>query len=780
MKFANGTVSELASWILRHKEAEQYCKTPNHGRGPVSYYQIRVMASTSRQSSDVSILTPQYMEKLQSLCKHHTTSVADIDAIFKGFRRTLDVRRPKSSAAPSTSASAACKASKKRDKKSCGDGGGTAPRYIGFERPCTWEPDQKPCWIMADLDLWNRILARNCVELREVKWGELSLQGYQWPENQPKLVDVFHVTLLIHVLLQQHSGQRTEKRLFCEAITTMMNLSVLTLSGMWFNEDLVPALGSFVEHATALSNLQLQDIEASHTDAGVFLDCLARNRSLESLWIDECLLVVQEGQALAAVVQNHVTLKKIEVNGCLDFTPTALLKAAVQSKSLRSLTLHKCGLEVQDIQDMASALTFNPLYRGCDAPSARTKLQRLTFNNCGPSSVNMDKAFAKLIGGKYIMFHGLLVYLKIFSCGLGDMFAMGAAYKLYFDIRLRELNVESNSFSIGAMRSLIGALESIASALAGRLRWDNPRASDFSNSILAAHTPSVCVRLDKYGDEDVAVFLEAIARNRRIDSALIECVTPDRPAVVKKLADTLTSTRSLRKVLLFIEYLVLAVSLPDADVVKLFRALECNRTVTDLHLHCITFSKRITQALGRFVRSNQSVAFLTIDLQYSDPDADRPVQSRRICLELKEALRQNRFITSLSVQLGPCDQSTEPIIKDCLRRNAALLNQAVRFVRGSMERVDALAFETLQHCGSVRTRLAVLLDVSDELAVEMVAEARARLAFNYFTLAGVVKTKVACHRNRKAKKRKTSLDNVGRALHARISSYLRLTDVVDI
>ncbi|KAL3214788.1 hypothetical protein MRX96_034686 [Rhipicephalus microplus] len=71
------------------------------------------------------------------------------------------------------------------------------------------------------------------------------------------------------------------------------------------------------------------------------------------------------------------------------------------------------------------------------------------------------------------------------------------------------------------------------------------------------------------------------------------------------------------------------------------------------------------------------------------------------------------------------------------------------------------------------------LDISRESAREKVAEAHHRLAFNYFVLAGVVKAEMVCHRIMKGKKRKTTLDMIGRDMHVCICSYLSLTDVVD-
>lgn len=793
------------------------------------------MAPSLTQNTETSILTLDYVAQLRSLCIITDPSVDEIIAMFKVFRRVLDVRKPKST---STSSST----SKKR-------GGRLAPRSTvvgddpGFERSCTWEPDQAPCWIVSDLELWNRILARNCIELREYTWGELSLRDYQLSETMPEFCDVLQASLLIHVLLRQHrcvtriimdmavttletrifwhalnTGAARVKKLeywqnflelkglmllvernnFCEAVAALKKLTWLCLSGICFNDEIVETLGGCVEQSIALSVLELIEIQVDDTDAGVFLDHVARNRSLKSICTRRCFLVARKGKALADVVRNHVTLEKIEVKGDSEFSPSALLKAVVQSNTLRSLTVHECRIEVEDIEALASALSVNPLPRGLHTQTSpsppRFRLEKLAFKSCKRCTGSLEAAYAKLIGG------GLL-YLELSDCGLGSVFAMAAGFRLYFDKRLLELKVPNNTFPIGPLRSLIGALEfnksltamvlemtaqhpperlsalftmihSINALSRLKLQWIYPRASDFLNSALAVHTPSAHVKLEGCGHKEVVQYLDAVARNPNIDVAVIDCWTPAEPAIVQRLAECLATTKSLRN-------LFLNVSLADADVAHLFSALERNRTIDVLDIRRVTFSKRNAHALRRLVENSRTLVFLTIDLRCSGTDADRMVQSRRIHQELKEAVRRNRFITCLNVIGGTRDDAV--VIMEYLRRNAMLVNQALRFVDGSTKKADALAFETLQHCESLQIRLQLNFEVSQESAAKTVAESRRRLAFDYFILAGIVKAKVVCQRNRKAKKKKNTLfDNLGRDLQACICSYLSLRDVIDV
>ncbi|XP_049275546.1 uncharacterized protein LOC119406565 isoform X2 [Rhipicephalus sanguineus] len=92
----------------------------------------------------------------------------------------------------------------------------------------------------------------------------------------------------------------------------MKNLTWLTLTNILFNYDVASKIGGYVEETTALTILQFDQVVADDTNAGVFLDHLARNRSVKKLCVNEHLVVARHGQALADAVRNHVTLQEIE------------------------------------------------------------------------------------------------------------------------------------------------------------------------------------------------------------------------------------------------------------------------------------------------------------------------------------------------------------------------------------------------------------------------------------------------------------------------------------
>lgn len=805
-------------------------------------------------------MTPDYFSLLHGMCSISEPSINDIIAIFKEFRRSLDGEKPKPSVSASPSLPTSSGVAKKRGTKSskkatrasassaasdeaAAGGSGATISNVGFERPCSWEPEKTRCWIISDLDLWNRILCRGCIELREHQWGELTLQGYPWPETKPEVRDILRASLLSHLLLRQHRcltcifldlsetmleryimwhalltgaggiknfefkpysvdtlGEMTfvERIVWAESVSSLTNLSTLHLSGIHFQVDVARILGAYVERSTALGTLQLKNIKADDTEAGVFLDALARNRTVKRLCVQESFILARHGQALAAVIQNHVALEKLEVTGSPACSPSALLSAVVQSQTLKSLTVDTCAVRAEDIDALAAALTLRPPYLRRDGKQVlpfppRGRIERLTFINCISRDLRMDQAYGNLIGG-------VVVFLRFSQCCLGDRFAAAAGLNLLCDRRLQELHVADNDFSVAALSNMVGmlqankTLQALVISLRGtqpqdeiaglfdliqkidvfsrlRLVWFHPRGLDFARGVRASQVPTIVQNLDEMGEEDAENFLDALVSTPKVGMLLLQCAEPAGPRVVRKLTDTLAQINSLG-------HLLLHVNLAEADVVNLFRSLEGNSSIALMEIRRITFRRRAAKALGRLVERNRTLVSVIVDLEDSDPVVDYMIQLRTVCRELKEALSRNRFVigVTVNVERGK-DRSRDPVILGALRRNLMLANSAVHFVNGSTEKKDALAFETLQYSFSIQLSLRLCFDVPDESLEEMITEARRRLAFDYFVLVGVVKARIVCNPH---PKRKTTFDKIGRDMQARICSYLSLTDVVDI
>ncbi|XP_070397104.1 uncharacterized protein [Dermacentor albipictus] len=832
------------------------------------------MASAPKQEEGGNVLSPEYMALLQSLCRLTRPTVNEVTGIFNSeFRRALGGGKAKpskrseapstSGGGPSTSRGGPSRGSKKRGGKSAprgrgkgrgrkgakgndpddddgdggDDGGNGGVDDDSYQRSCTWEPDQKPCWIIAQLDPWNRTLAKGFFELYEHKWGELTLQGYAWPDTSaPTLQEVLRVSLLIHLLLRQHrcvqrvvcdaSINTVEPMVFWNAIKThtgeldhfewncddahmrgqvppaiatiwyrslaaLTSLRKLLLMRVLFDRETALTLGRYMEDTTALIHLTVDDVSVENDDAATFLDYLARNRSLKSIWLQRPLLVARAGDALADVVRKHPTLETVEVSGGGTANPSALLKAAVQSVSLRTLTVNTCFIAAPDVRAMAAALTRRPpspaTLRGATAapPSPTSRLENLSFINCPKTGLPLQRAYANLIGG-------VLLSLTLTNCNLSDVFASAAAEKLLIDTRLRELYVQRNQFSINGRYNMLQALgvnttletlgvnfvfpadlgplfdiirqHDLSSRLV--LGWINPDGDVFAEGHNLCRAASAYFDLDRRDPEDARILLDTLASSRQVNALTLYCTEFTIPSVIRYLPEALAKTKYLRE-------LKLDVAVSEANAVSILRSLEDNRSVKRLFLSNMTFRRRAVRALGRMVEQNRTMNLLYIDLM--DSGVDNWTQLRSVCRELKEAILRNRFLVVVNVAVGDDNRASDYVIKESLRRNMMLVNQAIRFVYGSMQKSDALAFETLQYSYSVHLTICENYRLDDKEAKEKVEDARNRLAANYFIFTGVVRRRVTCDQ-----RGRTTLNDLDVDLLARICSYLSLTDVMDV
>lgn len=89
-------------------------------------------------------------------------------------------------------------------------------------------------------------------------------------------------------------------------------------------------------------------------------------------------------------------------------SPSALMRAVVQSKTLKILAMHDCRPDAEDIEAMAAALTRQPPpYEEVEgataaaAPEPTCTLENVAFfGDNRPSDIRHQRAYASLIGGE--------------------------------------------------------------------------------------------------------------------------------------------------------------------------------------------------------------------------------------------------------------------------------------------------------------------------------------------------------------------------------------------
>ncbi|KAK8762363.1 hypothetical protein V5799_026370, partial [Amblyomma americanum] len=388
----------------------------------------------------------------------------------------------------------------------------------------------------------------------------------------------------------------------------------------------------------------------------------------------------------------------------------------------------------------------------------------------------------------------VLLELRIILCNLNEVFASNAVPKLRCDSRLRVLDVTRNEIPVASLCFLVGALqvnstlEMMAFDLCGWLgnfdvfplfhisreigtssrvhvNWLNPHPLTTTIGGGLFTFSMFVLDLGTCPAEYVTSLLEPLVSGTSVTSAGIKCCSPVEDAVVEQLVDALGRIKSARQLTLLLDW-------SENGIVSLLRSLEQNRSVSVLDIRRATFKKRSAKALARLVEQNRMLNKISVEL--NEADSSGFPQLRTVCRELKEAVPRNRFLTHLALNLHDGNHASDSAILDALRRNRMLLNQAVRFVHGSNDKKEALAFETLQFS---RTVLVDLRKRDEARAKEEISEARRRLALNYFIFTGVVKAKIVCWPRPRGK---CMFDMLGKDVHARICSYLSVTDVMDI
>ncbi|XP_077497690.1 uncharacterized protein LOC144108299 [Amblyomma americanum] len=791
-----------------------------------------------KKDRHIGVMNARYINIFARLCKFACVTPRDIVDTFNELRSSLSKGELKASA-PSSSPSRRPKG--RRGNIALQDGSGYRENY---DRPCTGEPGEKQCWLMSELEPWNRLLSRTYVELQEHSWGELTMRGYSSPKSCiPQASDALRSSLLMHVLLQQHrcltrvvlnqnvtliemnifwhglqnggagvqyfkyigplSDQCPVRHLFdmqmwCHSVACLSALHSLDIRHVFFDDDVAHMLGRYLARSTTLKCIALHDVQAGVGEAIAFLGYLAENKTVTSLTLPEHLVVPHDSEVLADVVRNHVALENLEIRGTTESTPSAVLRAALQSSSLKSLTVNFFTILAEDIEAMAAALTQRPpsCTAGTDAtagltPASTSHLESLTFYYCTPCDPRLQRAYAALIGGG-------LVELKIRGFAVSEEFAINAASQLRMDSRLRVLDIKNNKLSAASVCVLVQALgvnytlEQMACNLycstpdldlltmfnairelgaSSRIDvdWYEPLPSYVAQFGGLCRISTLLLDLANCSAEDARNLLEPLVSATNITKVGIECDEPAGHAVVEQLVDALCKTKAIRDLNLLLNW-------PENHIVSVLRSLEQNRSISELDIGGMTFNRRSAKALARLVEQNRTLNKIFVNVD--EEDSGGCPQIRTVCRELKEAIPRNRFLTTVAVNSLSGNCASDIVIKEALRRNRMLVNQAVHFVKGSDSKKDALAFETLQHSRTLVRQLCKDSGDPDEASARgKIDKARRRLTLDYFIFTGVVKDKVACHPR---SKRKPGFDKLDKHVQAHICSYLSLTDVMDV
>ncbi|XP_075526647.1 uncharacterized protein LOC142558391 [Dermacentor variabilis] len=553
-----------------------------------------------------TVFTPVYIDTLSEKCERYRPRRNQIRLLYDLFFPSALTRRPR------TSSGARPVAFSLRRLL----GGNSVSSNNAYSRPCTRRRDC-PCWLFDEHERWNSLLAKGCFELLTHKGYELELVGFRCSLfDKPSNYDVFKTALLIVVLLQRHScvtrvlvdvtEAKLERRLFWHAmaesagdvgfldfradiyngegpvenhvawassVSIMWRLVSLKLSRVLFNEAVSAALARYMK-TTALVSLSLTDITAEAAEVSHFLIHFAHNTSIKKLCLPAAFLSAQSGELLADAVRNHEALEELEVRGSGLTSPSALLRGAVQSGSLRCLNIYSCQASVADINELAVALTRRPLspssFEGTSSEplTPTSRLHSLGFFNFAKCDADLERAYASLIGG-------VLLSLTLFNCHLTDTFGMAAARKLQKDGRLLKLNVAKNLIKPSGIYKMVEAMQvnhsleelmvtilrmqrvdqlihlfALITALgvSARLQfhWEKPRGRYLAHGVPLCHLCTCEFALDMRSRPDVRALMHTLKNSRNIRIASIQFTFTVPEILVPPIVDAVRSARYLR------------------------------------------------------------------------------------------------------------------------------------------------------------------------------------------------------------------------------------------
>ncbi|XP_070397100.1 uncharacterized protein [Dermacentor albipictus] len=740
------------------------------------------------------VFTRSYTDSLREMCEWYHPSRTRIPELYEGFfRDTLRSR----SARPSDMARAAAADSPSTSRGTPSQhvvfsyqrslGGDANPNDDDYARKCTWRHN-RACWLFYELEQWNSLLAKGCFELLVHKCYELELVGFRCSLlDNPSNYDVFQTALLIIVLLQRHScltrvvvdvvGAKLERRLFWHAmaeskdrvrfldlradiydgedpvghgvlwassVSIMWRVVSLNLSGVLFNQEVSEALARYMK-TTALESLSLTNITAEAAEVSHFLIHFAHNTSIKKLCLPAAFLSAQSGELLADAVRNHSGLEELEVRGSGLTSPSALLRGAVRNKTLRCLNIYSCQASLEDIKELAVALTRRPLSpsssegTSSESLTPTRRLERLGFFNFAKCDTDLERAYASLIGG-------VLLSLTLFNCHLTDTFGIAAALKLNIDDRLLKLNVAKNLIKPAGIYRMVEAMQvnhSLETLIVTILRmqpvdellrlfslirthgvsarlqfhWEEPRATPFAQGVPLCRLCTCEFALDRRTLDDATALMGTLSTTRHIRIASIKCTFSSPVLVIQTIIDAVRSARYLR-------HLTLNAYVRVPEMLKLVDALKSNRSVGILELPKHMFDEAVVTAMGQLVVHNRTIYILTIvieDLKCKKQDVEI------FRSEMSKAVPLNPFLIAVNLMLCNVNQETSFEVKQALRRNMMKVHMAVHFVNGSSDHSHVLAFRELAHTYSVEHVLSHNDGLDETIAAGKVIAARSRL-----------------------------------------------------
>lgn len=680
--------------------------------------------------------------------------------------------------------------------------------YINFNSPCTGSDSQR-CGIFKELTVWNEFLSILCVELKEVVPGKLGLVSLA-PHYKLPIVDLKrHLTcVLIHWLLSKHhcicsvelwsTVIPRDPEVFCDAlklcsglkslklyvyhfsgkvsedlinvIATMDELEELAFVAVTLSKEALTRLSSFLKETKTLKFLSIDN----PTMASMGLELLYGlrcNTSITTLCIDDHCLRLGDGLVFGDYLAENPTLRALTIRqvskkGTCRMEP--VFAALETNKTLEKLRLESFVLDFAQGKRLAEAMIKNKTLHHLELAEAYWSFEVAPF----------AELIEKNTG---------LVELVVTGAQVKNVAAFAAAISANQTLKKLVLNLSCKT--VEDSKALLSALASncsLGELVVGDIKDDivkdfyailrETMTEDRIKFRAKIRVPPLfgialkdCSRLSRicYRPNEVVepyvlqqAFGQLAVCHHVIElSIFLEQEIDDKSALL--LARFLSTTKTLKEV--FLRFRTV-----ESSTRILLEGLACNKTISKLSLMYWSFDElefELAYTLLNITTLNY-LSLYTMNTLF----VCSMVQSLTLCLD------NHYSLIVVDINVNGTSKEHEFKIREPLRRNLSLLQQAAQFATGTRNKRSADMFERLCRSEALVCKVQQLSHNTESEARQMIKNSVWYLDVNFMAAAGIVKEAVVCFRTGDGK---MQLDQIGLDNWLRIRSYLRIRDIRD-
>ncbi|KAL1436058.1 hypothetical protein MTO96_010814 [Rhipicephalus appendiculatus] len=689
-------------------------------------------------------------------------------------------------------------------------------RAIDYQRPCT-SGEGRLCDIFRELPLWNEFFWHVCLQLTELSPGQLSLietYGTKVPyritkQKQQAATLLYHLLTLHRCIVSVKLNDYIIKghdQLICDALRQSSSLTKLDMGGyvdvgMTASYRLVAVL----PHLTQLRELELGILRFGYASSKRLAEFLASTRSLKTLNMARQYFNCDHAFYVARGLEQNVTITTLllRMSAIEHFWSSrdAIFAYFNEASTVRTLSVTACPsvknkvskiVELMFLNNTISELNLNDFIINIGHLQLITAL---LIENGTLRSLN----FVACIYEPSPQYEAdtSVVYTESFGYVSSRIHPWVVA--LTKNQTLEELTLSLSWFEADEWRFFFKALASNASLQKINVSWF--RREDVTDIFQAMRETGVqerffvgahhifedtvvavteckqmsCIEVDSTISPKFEPLLTASCLMPACTHMTSLCMVLDKEifnvTVVSLLAQCISGAMALRTLELTFRNNGPIFYHDDRIQRALVQALSVNTTIRSLHICGLLFDETETQMLAETLQSSRTLC----EFSFLPHGHESPISFLR---KLSPIVSSNYTLQGLHLP-ERFDLGGEFFtVAEVVRRNNVLVTRATHFVKGTMHKHCAEAFEL------VHSTPGLVASVQNSTSVdENQAALKIRKRLNNFSeidifmkVAGVVKDSVECHPRDDGK---IQLVDLNRDCWLHIRRYLMVSDILD-